>query len=394
MVQLLTAETFYAYGAVLGNTQGVYADERFVPGETVEGTRDVDGRSPIFQYCRDHPVFLENTGEPVLLFLSPDTTFSRREIFLLDKPVILKPGILFCLNGLHGSCAVSYLYPKDARFQEVVAPDDGQEPLILPKVNIQKIFTLFYQEKEKGFVFRGESHDFWELTYVDKGFLHTMVDGKEWVLQQRELIFYGKDQHHMQSAEGDAPVSFITITFDMDLADELILLDRKFTVDKNLAQLIDKILYEKEHSIFYSEDLIACYLKELIIRLIRAQKLKSVRSTPHSSYKMNLENDLIGRVTEYIEQNITRRLTVGEIAAHVSVSQSYLSMLFKKHKKMTLIEFVNHARLERCKEHIREGKYSITEIACMMGYTSVHYLSRQFKNTVGITPSEYARATR
>ncbi len=389
MVELLTSKSFSDYGTVLGTSADSGADKWRKSEDKVMKIYDVKERTTIFRYSETHPIFLENTSEPVLLFLSPDRTFKQRDIFLLDKPVVINPGVLYCLNGLKGNCRVTYICSGDAVIHKISASDDGIEPLILPKVNINKIYTLFYQEKEKGFHFKGECHNFWELTYVDKGYMRSVVDGKEWVLHQGEAMFYDRGQYHVQYSDKDVAVCYITITFDMELLEQASLRDRKFMVDIQLAQLLDKILYEKEHSIFYSEDLIACYLKEFIITLIRMNMYEKTGEDPHSTYQFNVENELVERTASFIDENITKRLAVGDIASHVNVSQSYLSVLFKRHKKYTLIEYINRARLERCKELIREGKHSITKISEMLGYSSVQYLSRQFKSIVGVSPSEY-----
>ena len=391
MVELLTSKAFSAYGSVLRNPSEVAIREKLNTTELVKGAYDVKERSVLFQYSENHAVYLEHSADPVLLLLSTDKTFKQRDIFLLDKPVVINPGVLYCLNGLNGCTDVLYMHSHDAVMHQVLASDDGVEPLMLPKVNINKIFTIFYQEKEKGFLFKGETHNFWELTYVDKGYMRSIVDGEEWVLHQGEAMFYDTGQHHMQYSDADVAVCYITITFDMELADCASLCNCKFTIDSYLAQLLDKILYEKEHSIFYSEDLIACYLKEFVIKIIRSQISQKNATGSYATYQYNIEKDLVERTAAYIEQNLSERLTVKEIAAHVNVSQSYLSVLFKRHRKYTLIEYINRVRLEHCKELIREGKYSITQIAELVGYSSVQYLSRQFKSVVGISPSEYIK---
>ncbi len=393
MIQLLNNMTFAPYGLVGLRSEALLEDPRLAcccPEELL-----ISERTTVFLYSDAHPVYLESLDGLVLLLVSADKDLTQREIFLLDKPVTLNPGVLYCLNSLHGgACRVRRVQADSAVFNTVNAPDGGMEPFILPKVNINKIYTLFYQEQEKGFLFKGECHNFWELTYVDKGYLHMSLDGEKLLLQQSEIMFYAPGQHHVQYADKDVAVCYVTISFDMELEDEAQLLNRKFSADNNLTSLLDKILYEKEHSIFYSEDLIACYLKEFVILLIRAHEMKASQVTLNTSYKANLENTLVGQASKYIDQNIAKHLSVREIASHVNVSQSYLSVLFKKHKMCTMTEYMNRARQERSKELIREGKHSITEISSLLGYTSVHYFSRQFKAFVGISPTEYAKTLR
>ena len=46
-------------------------------------------------------------------------------------------------------------------------------------------------------------------------------------------------------------------------------------------------------------------------------------------------------------------------------------------------------KIEEAKKLMREGKYNFTQISDILGYTSIHYFSRQFKNVTDMTPSQY-----
>ena len=49
-------------------------------------------------------------------------------------------------------------------------------------------------------------------------------------------------------------------------------------------------------------------------------------------------------------------------------------------------------KIEKIKELITYDEHSLSEIAFMMGYSSVHYLSNQFKQITGYTVSQYKKA--
>jgi AraC-like DNA-binding protein len=58
---------------------------------------------------------------------------------------------------------------------------------------------------------------------------------------------------------------------------------------------------------------------------------------------------------------------------------------------MTIVDYINKYRLEQSKHLLMESNYNITQIADMLGFTSIHYFSRQFKSHFGISPSEYIK---
>lgn len=68
-----------------------------------------------------------------------------------------------------------------------------------------------------------------------------------------------------------------------------------------------------------------------------------------------------------------------------------LSKLFSKHTGVTLEKYIILNKIERIKELIDNQEYTLTEIAYMMDYSSVHYLSSQFKLETGYTVSEYKK---
>jgi AraC family transcriptional regulator len=71
------------------------------------------------------------------------------------------------------------------------------------------------------------------------------------------------------------------------------------------------------------------------------------------------------------------------------MSYPYISSLFSKHESTTLEKFTILHKIEKVKELIEYGELTLSEIAYMMGYSSVQYLSTQFKSVTGISVTEY-----
>ncbi len=70
-------------------------------------------------------------------------------------------------------------------------------------------------------------------------------------------------------------------------------------------------------------------------------------------------------------------------------SYPYLSSLFSRHENTTLEKFTIECKIEKAKELISYGEFTLSEIAYMMGYSSAQYLSTQFKAVTGISVTEY-----
>ena len=82
------------------------------------------------------------------------------------------------------------------------------------------------------------------------------------------------------------------------------------------------------------------------------------------------------------------------LVGKLGMSYQYLSRLFSEHEPVTLEKYIILQKIERIKELIDAGEFSLNEIAYMMDYSSIHYLSSQFKNITGMTPTEYKNSNR
>ena len=74
-----------------------------------------------------------------------------------------------------------------------------------------------------------------------------------------------------------------------------------------------------------------------------------------------------------------------------NLSYQYISSIFSKEEGITLEKYIIHQKIEKAKELIQYGELTLSEIAFMMGYSSVQYLSTQFKSVTGVSVSEFKK---
>ena len=77
------------------------------------------------------------------------------------------------------------------------------------------------------------------------------------------------------------------------------------------------------------------------------------------------------------------------LSEKLNYSYSYLSSLFSEVTYTSIENFIILQKIERAKRLIIEGEYTLTEISDMLSYSSVAYLSAQFKKTTGLTPTSF-----
>jgi two-component system response regulator YesN len=99
----------------------------------------------------------------------------------------------------------------------------------------------------------------------------------------------------------------------------------------------------------------------------------------------------IRKVCEHIDKHYAHNYTLPEAAEMAHLSVSHFSSLFKKSTGMTYLNYVNQLRIEKAKELLLVPETKIYEVADQVGFTSLPYFNRVFKQIVGATPLEYRK---
>ena len=105
-------------------------------------------------------------------------------------------------------------------------------------------------------------------------------------------------------------------------------------------------------------------------------------------------NDTYNRIVRYMEEHIDEQLTIDKICKDNLVGRSQLQKLFRDAQGCGVIEFFSTMKIDTAKQMIRDQQLNFTQISDKLGYTSIHYFSRQFKKLTAMTPSEYATSIR
>jgi AraC family transcriptional regulator len=105
----------------------------------------------------------------------------------------------------------------------------------------------------------------------------------------------------------------------------------------------------------------------------------------------NADRKRFSEVVEYIENNLTKTLTLQEIADVAGLSSFHFLRQFKRTFQLTPHDYVLQRRIERSKLLLQCGRYSIQEIAVAVGFVDPGHFSKAFKQRAGISPSQYRR---
>lgn len=284
------------------------------------------------------------------------------------------------------------------------------------EIVIHEIITIHYFEYMKDFIFLGETHDFWEFLYVDKGQVLVQADKTHYQMAVGDIVFHKPNEFHSIHSIGEKPPNLIAISFKSESDALKFYYNRCLTLNKQERMLLSHIIAEARQTFltplniptveqviinpdapFGSQQLILNYLELLLIEMIKNR----VTSTMSQSYygtlvsaKSASDSERLETVLQYMEDHIYEQLSVKDICNASSISRSALQALFKREKGCGTIEHFNHMKLEHAKEIIRHGTMNFTEISCLFSYSSLQYFSKCFKKATGMSPLEYSSSVK
>ncbi len=283
---------------------------------------------------------------------------------------------------------------------------------LCPVLEVKEMISLHYFEYVKDFQGVGESHDFWELVYVDYGEIQASAGAKTHHMSQGDMVFHQPMEMHNVFACGSFAnvliVSFECSSPAMEFFNKKVLhLNHK---ERDLVarlwqegqllfappyDIMDQTqLVKREDAPFGQEQVVKNLLELLLIQLIGSNTAPQTQPVADTRGRRQNEKRLVEAIAEILNQNLYRSITLDEICSQVSFSKSYVEKVFKEHTGDGIIKYFNKMKVAEAKRLISEGKYRYTEIAEMLGFGSIHYFSRTFKLHTNMTPSGYEKSVK
>lgn len=106
----------------------------------------------------------------------------------------------------------------------------------------------------------------------------------------------------------------------------------------------------------------------------------------------NFYNSQIETAIEYINENLTEKITLESVAYAVSLSPTYFHSIFKKAIGQTLHDYIENKRIKKSIHLMETTDMTLTEIAYSCGFSSQSYFSYSFKRRMKTTPRKYIQA--
>ena len=273
----------------------------------------------------------------------------------------------------------------------------------LEKVEFEpgKSFRLFSPRLRNTFLWH--YHPEFELVYVeaDAGIRHVGTHISTYT--HSDLVFIGGNLPHLNfDYRLRSDYHQIVIQLRTDFLGTAVGLVPEFSI-------INKLFKSAEYGIAFNggtKQLVAQKLKQLsslspldqLLQLINIFQLLA-----NSNERVILNNDLtsknfilkdkirMGAIYEYIDGHYHQKPDVNVIAGKVSLTTPAFCRYFKRQTNMTFTEFVNQYRIERAKNLLMQN-HNVSETCYVIGFESISYFNKLFKNIVGQNPSDFRRS--
>jgi AraC-like DNA-binding protein/mannose-6-phosphate isomerase-like protein (cupin superfamily) len=269
------------------------------------------------------------------------------------------------------------------------------------------------------------SHEFFEMVYVRRGRGWHFIEGERYPIQAGDLYVISPDETHGYAPLESETLHIINLLWMPSLVEDVLrpaksrakdasstlsgarqllyvepMLRRetRFTRRLHLSGrtalrvelLIDEMRREQAQAAAGCEMLLRHLFCALLVILSRAYDEQNERSRSRSeSPRIAPQEAVVSRAIEYIEENYTRAVRVSEVAAHVALSSSRLSHIFKQHTRRGINEYLHEYRIARACAALMESRLSVGEIAADVGYSDTRFFHRVFRRHTGCNPTQY-----
>ena len=245
--------------------------------------------------------------------------------------------------------------------------------------------------------FESHSHASYTVTVLLAGRMQATIGEKQYKLAAGQIALTNANENHAAQA---TDFEFLSISISPTLINELITeigLTRAFAditfrtsvvSDEAIITLARTIIAEIAQEKVGHREMLESLARQLAIHLLRSH-FAVRKSAQIELSRAGLVDRRLRRAIEFVHDNYSRELALGEIAATAYLSEFHFARLFKQITGVTPHVYLANLRIEKSRKLLIETQIPIIEIAAMVGYQSQSHFTKIFKSVTGLTPKAY-----
>lgn len=271
-------------------------------------------------------------------------------------------------------------------------------------VTIRELVSFFCKTHSSGFVFKGESHNFWEFVMVLDGKAVICSDNTILELERGQAVWHKPNEFHSVRHAGTGELRLGIFSFYGTV--NVPASKRYFTVDDDVLSLFEGLRAEADDVFEFSDSrsqkavrvksllpgkelemqMIVSRLEYLLTRVLSGSSVQSPQKISASE-----ENYL--RIVEAIRENLAKRKSVSELAEMCNMSTSNAKRVFSKYAGCGISAYYNEAVIAEAEKMLISGS-GVGEISKSLGFVNQNYFSSFFKRITGKTPLEWKKGNK
>ncbi|MBP3360375.1 MAG: helix-turn-helix transcriptional regulator [Clostridia bacterium] len=247
-------------------------------------------------------------------------------------------------------------------------------------------------EINKNFILHNHNDSFETLIFLD-GNADFIVEGSVYSMKKGDIVIAGSNELHRMVVRSEGKYERIVITTNYKffyMLPELksIFINRKLGTGNLLClspkenELIHEICGKIEYYIStYPDD----ELRSQVIRNLISEIMYLINKSDYIKENIKSTDQRVKQILIYINDHLTERITLDEIADIFFISKYHLCRIFKKHTGMTLTRYINYKRLILARE-IHAGGKNLIDSSLDAGFDSYSTFYKIFKKEMGYSP--------
>lgn len=281
---------------------------------------------------------------------------------------------------------LSYDVPLSDKTIWIFATPDGMTQQFLPYVQEVGYFEIIgrHQTERMGL-------ESFQIMYLEEGTLSVSYNEKEYTVDAGSTVWIYCKEHYLVKGSQNAKTYFVhfygeSVKFYFDKFykqnGESIIISgtEESTIVPNIKMLIK--LYDNGASM--TSDLYAAEILTSIMTLMVIYCIKKNDSKANSIY--------VSKALQIIKENFNKSIKIEDISNTLHISKFYLSRVFKNSLGITPIEYLIRFRIDKSKGFLRQTDLSVNEISKMVGLESSSYFITLFRRYENVSPLEYRKS--
>ena len=239
-----------------------------------------------------------------------------------------------------------------------------------------------------------------ELGTISSAIGEVWLDGHGRLHSQEIVLLPPNSEIHMHVRGEAADYVFIKLSVHDDEAERLFpqlhRITQAFVIPQPVnggagGEVLVRLLQETASEHMYSHLLISSYMNQLLVtvsrHLIQSKDADDIEEGPIR--KVQTRRDLARQALMYIDHQYMQIKDLREIAQMMGYSYSYVSHIFREEVGISLQAYYTNKKIKRAMHMLAKNRHSVTRVAEMLQYQSIHSFSKAFKRFTGLTPTEY-----